>query len=131
MLIIGCGNRDRGDDAAGVLVAEGLRQLGMDVEIRRGEAAELIERRHFGRGHFRQSHRRGRHLVRHRRHGTLRGRRRHHRPGNRSQRKARDHQDREQTAYGKGAFHGRKFSQTCGDGKVANFQFMRHPSSRH
>ena len=43
MLIIGCGNRDRGDDAAGVLVAEGLRQLGMDVEIRRGEAAELIE----------------------------------------------------------------------------------------
>lgn len=43
MLIIGCGNRDRGDDAAGVLVAERLRQLGMDVEIRRGEAAELIE----------------------------------------------------------------------------------------
>jgi hydrogenase maturation protease len=43
MLIIGCGNRHRGDDAAGVLVAEGLRQLGMDVEIRRGEAAELIE----------------------------------------------------------------------------------------
>jgi hydrogenase maturation protease len=42
MLIIGCGNRDRGDDAAGVLVAEGLRQLGVDVEIRRGEAAELI-----------------------------------------------------------------------------------------
>lgn len=43
MLIIGCGNRDRGDDAAGVMVAEGLRQLGIDVQIRRGEAAELIE----------------------------------------------------------------------------------------
>ncbi len=43
MLIIGCGNRDRGDDAAGVMVAESLRQLGIDVQIRRGEAAELIE----------------------------------------------------------------------------------------
>jgi|SRR5579871_1843154 len=43
MLIIGCGNRNRGDDAAGVLVAEGLLKLGIDVEIRRGEAAELVE----------------------------------------------------------------------------------------
>jgi len=43
MLIIGCGNRDRGDDAAGVLVAEGLRQLGIDVQIHRGDAGELIE----------------------------------------------------------------------------------------
>lgn len=43
MLIIGCGNRDRGDDAAGVMVAESLRQLGIEVQIRRGEAAELIE----------------------------------------------------------------------------------------
>lgn len=43
MLIIGCGNRDRGDDAAGVMVAESLRQLGIDVQVRRGEPAELIE----------------------------------------------------------------------------------------
>ena len=43
MLIIACGNRDRGDDAAGVLVAEGLRQLGIDVQIRSGEPAGLIE----------------------------------------------------------------------------------------
>jgi hydrogenase maturation protease len=43
MLIIGCGNRDCGDDVAGVLVAEGLRQLGIDAQICRGDAAELIE----------------------------------------------------------------------------------------
>ncbi len=35
---------------------------------------------------------------------------RHDRPGNRSQRKARDHQDREQPAYGEVAFHGPRFS---------------------
>jgi hypothetical protein len=23
------------------------------------------------------------------------------------------------------------FSQTCGDGKVASFEIMKHPSSRH
>lgn len=43
MRIIGCGNRQRGDDGAGVLVAERLLQLGMEAEIHTGEALELIE----------------------------------------------------------------------------------------
>ncbi len=43
MLIIGCGNRERGDDGAGILVAERLRNLGIEAETRGGEAAELIE----------------------------------------------------------------------------------------
>ncbi len=43
MLIIGCGNRQRGDDAAGVLVAERLRQLGIRVNTCTGQAADLIE----------------------------------------------------------------------------------------
>jgi len=43
MLIIGCGNRQRSDDGAGVLVAERLRQLGIDADTRTGEAADLIE----------------------------------------------------------------------------------------
>ena len=43
MLIIGCGNRDRGDDGAGLLVAERLRELGVKSEIRTGEALALIE----------------------------------------------------------------------------------------
>ena len=34
MLIIGCGNRTRGDDGAGVLVAERLRKLGIEAEMR-------------------------------------------------------------------------------------------------
>lgn len=42
MLIIGCGNRQRGDDGAGILVAERLRKLGIDAETRSGEAADLI-----------------------------------------------------------------------------------------
>ena len=46
------------------------------------------------------------------------GRRRHDRPGNRSQRKARDHQDREQPSYRKVRFHRSKFSQMGGDGKL-------------
>ena len=41
--IIGCGNRDRCDDAAGVLVAERLRQLGIPAEIQPGSAFELVE----------------------------------------------------------------------------------------
>jgi hypothetical protein len=40
----------------------------------------------------------------------LRGRRRHHRSGNRSQRQARDHQDREQSAYGEISLHKSNFS---------------------
>jgi hydrogenase maturation protease len=43
MLILGCGNRDRGDDAAGVLVAERLRDLGLNARICSGQALDLIE----------------------------------------------------------------------------------------
>ena len=43
MLIIGCGNRQRSDDGAGILVAERLRDLGIPAETRSGEAADLIE----------------------------------------------------------------------------------------
>ncbi|SRR5208282_531476 len=43
MLIIGCGNRDRSDDAVGILVAERLRSLGIEAETRNGEALDLIE----------------------------------------------------------------------------------------
>jgi hydrogenase maturation protease len=43
MPILGCGNRDRGDDAAGVLVAERLRDLGLDARVCSGQALELIE----------------------------------------------------------------------------------------
>jgi hydrogenase maturation protease len=41
--IIGCGNRHRGDDAAGVLVAERLRELGVPAEVQSGGAFELVE----------------------------------------------------------------------------------------
>jgi len=41
--IIGCGNRQRGDDGAGILVAERLRHLGIDAGTCSGEATELIE----------------------------------------------------------------------------------------
>jgi len=40
--IIGCGNRNRMDDAAGVLVAERLRQIGVQAEMQSGGAFELI-----------------------------------------------------------------------------------------
>lgn len=43
MLIIGCGNRQRCDDGAGILVAERLRDLGIPAETRSGEAADLID----------------------------------------------------------------------------------------
>ena len=43
MLIIGCGNRQRSDDGAGILVAERLRDFGIQAETRSGEAADLIE----------------------------------------------------------------------------------------
>jgi hydrogenase maturation protease len=43
MLIIGCGNRDRGDDGAGAIVTERLREFGMGTEICTGEAFSLIE----------------------------------------------------------------------------------------
>lgn len=41
--IIGCGNVDRMDDAAGVLVAERLRKLGVPADTQPGSAFELIE----------------------------------------------------------------------------------------
>jgi hydrogenase maturation protease len=43
MRIIGCGNRHRQDDAAGVLVAERLRELGIPAEVQTGGAFELVE----------------------------------------------------------------------------------------
>ena len=42
MLIIGCGNPQRGDDAAGAMAAERLRALGIAAEVCAGEASELI-----------------------------------------------------------------------------------------
>ncbi|MGB2634440.1 MAG: hydrogenase maturation protease [Candidatus Acidiferrum sp.] len=43
MLIIGCGNRHRGDDGAGILVAERLLELGIEAETRTGETIDLLE----------------------------------------------------------------------------------------
>jgi hydrogenase maturation protease len=43
MLILGCGNGQRGDDAAGLLVAERLRALGVGAKVCSGEVSELIE----------------------------------------------------------------------------------------
>lgn len=48
MLIIGCGNRDRGDDAAGLMVAERLRDLtpqavNLTIELCSGEATDLVD----------------------------------------------------------------------------------------
>ena len=42
-MIIGCGNADRGDDRAGLLVARRLRALGVDAQEHSGEAAGLLE----------------------------------------------------------------------------------------
>ena len=44
MKVIGCGNPDRGDDQAGVLVAERLRALGVHAEIHTGDPLALLER---------------------------------------------------------------------------------------
>ncbi len=43
MLIIGCGNRERCDDGAGILVAQRLRELGIEAKTRVGEALDLID----------------------------------------------------------------------------------------
>jgi len=43
MRILCCGNRHRGDDAAGLLVAHRLRELGIAAEVLNGEATEIIE----------------------------------------------------------------------------------------
>jgi hydrogenase maturation protease len=42
LLVIGCGNADRGDDAAGILVARRLRQLGVEAVEAPGDALALI-----------------------------------------------------------------------------------------
>lgn len=42
-IIIGCGNLHRGDDAAGLLVVQRLRELGVPAEEASGEALSLIE----------------------------------------------------------------------------------------
>ena len=41
--VIGCGNMHRSDDAAGVLVADRLRQMGIPAEVQPGSAFELVE----------------------------------------------------------------------------------------
>lgn len=43
MLIIACGNLDRADDAAGILVAECLHDLGIDARVCSGETSDLME----------------------------------------------------------------------------------------
>ncbi|HXX01905.1 MAG TPA: hydrogenase maturation protease [Candidatus Acidoferrales bacterium] len=43
MLIIGCGNRQRGDDGAGIIAVERLRALGIPAKICTGESSELID----------------------------------------------------------------------------------------
>ena len=43
MLILGCGNPDRADDAAGLLVARRLRELGIQARELGGEALELLD----------------------------------------------------------------------------------------
>ncbi len=42
-LIFGCGNEDRGDDGAGLLVARRLRELGMDAHESQGDMLSLID----------------------------------------------------------------------------------------
>ncbi len=42
-LIIGCGNPERGDDAAGILVARRLREMGLPALEQPGEAIALME----------------------------------------------------------------------------------------
>lgn len=44
LCIIGCGNVERGDDAAGVLATRRLRELGVEAEEQDGEALGLLER---------------------------------------------------------------------------------------
>ncbi|HEV2169648.1 MAG TPA: hydrogenase maturation protease, partial [Candidatus Binatus sp.] len=43
MLILGCGNDDRSDDAAGLLVVRRLRELGIEAHEHGGDALGLIE----------------------------------------------------------------------------------------
>ena len=43
MLIIGCGNPDRGDDAAGILIADALRRRGVNARAHSGDGLALID----------------------------------------------------------------------------------------
>lgn len=43
MRILCCGNRDRGDDAAGVLVAERLREMGVSAEVHDGDPLAILD----------------------------------------------------------------------------------------
>jgi hydrogenase maturation protease len=43
MKIIGCGHPERGDDAVGLLVVQGLHDSGVEAEAANGEASELME----------------------------------------------------------------------------------------
>jgi len=43
MLILGCGNRQRADDGAGILAAERLRALGIAAQVCSGELSELMD----------------------------------------------------------------------------------------
>lgn len=43
LLVIGCGTDGRGDDAAGLLVARRLRELGVEAREQGGEALGLLE----------------------------------------------------------------------------------------
>jgi len=43
MLVIGCGNTDRGDDGAGILVARRLRSLGVDAVDHAGDGFDLLD----------------------------------------------------------------------------------------
>jgi len=42
-LVIGCGNRDRGDDAAGILVVRRLREHGIDAREHSSDGLALID----------------------------------------------------------------------------------------
>ena len=43
MLVVCCGNPDRGDDAAGAFVARRLREMGIDAREHSGDALSLID----------------------------------------------------------------------------------------
>lgn len=43
MVVIGCGNLDRGDDGAGILVARRLRELGLDALENRGDLLAMLD----------------------------------------------------------------------------------------
>jgi hydrogenase maturation protease len=43
MLILGCGNRQRGDDGAGILAAERLHALGIAAQVCSAEPSELMD----------------------------------------------------------------------------------------